>query len=162
MLVAIAAVADNGIIGINNKLPWHISADMALFKELTTNNPVIMGRKTFEALGRPLPNRPNIIISKTLRPSDVPDAYVFNNIRYVQMFADIPSVSAYVIGGTNIYAQLLPLCAYLRITRVHLNPEGDAYFPEYKHMFKIISKEPRVENDIDFDFEIHERINNKE
>lgn len=163
MLEIIAAVADNGVIGVDNKLPWHIKADMQHFRELTINKPVIMGRRTFNSIGKPLPKRINIVMSQggdyitAARYAFNDDIYVFEDIRQAQLFARLDTTVA-VAGGATIYRQLLPYTSRLHLTRVHLSPEGDTYFPNFEDRFELVSSEPHSENGIDFDFEMWIRV----
>ncbi len=135
----IVALAKNRCIGADNKMPWHISDDLKHFKALTTGHPVIMGRKTFESiigyLDKPLPNRDNIIISR----SD------FKNEFNVPVFSDIKTAiehgkelalnqnkgELFIIGGAQIYAQSIEYANSLHLTKIHRNVEGDAFFPEF-------------------------------
>jgi dihydrofolate reductase len=110
-LVLIAAVADNGVIGRDNALPFRQSSDLKRFKALTIGKPVLMGRKTFVSIGKPLPGRTNIVVSRDPR------------------FARRGVNEIAVIGGTGIFAQLMPLADRLEITHVHAQPAGDTYFP---------------------------------
>ncbi len=134
MIALISAMARNRVIGRNNSLPWKLPADMQHFKSLTTGHPVIMGRKTFESLGRPLPNRTNIVISRN--PDYAPagclaarsiDAALELAARHLP--PDDPQ--AFVIGGENLYAQLLPRADRLYLTRIEADIDGDAWFPEF-------------------------------
>lgn len=151
MLEIVAAVADNGVIGNRNKLPWYIKADMQHFRKLTLNKPVIMGRRTYDSIGMPLPKRTNIVLTQCF--DDLTDTcYIFDDISQAKLFAEL-DVTAMVIGGATIYKQLLPLCSKLHLTRVHLSPEGDTYFPKFEHMFELVNKEPHSECGINFDFE---------
>jgi len=127
ILSLIVAVAQNGVIGINNTLPWRLPEDLKRFKALTSGHPIIMGRKTFESLGRPLPNRRNIVISRN--PDCVfAGAEVFASIEDA-IAACKDAEKAFVIGGGEIYRQALALVDELQITEVDLAPEGDAFFP---------------------------------
>lgn len=125
----IAAMASNRCIGINNTLPWRISADLKHFKALTTGKPVVMGRKTFESLGRPLPNRLNIIISRSAG-SDSDDVVYASSLE--DAFAKAGAVpEIMVIGGAQIYAQALGQADRLYLTEIDKAVEGDAFFPDF-------------------------------
>jgi dihydrofolate reductase len=125
----VAAVAENGVIGANGKLPWHFPEDLQHFKRLTAGHPVIMGRKTWEAIGRPLPNRDNIVVSR--RPGFA--------ARGAQVAASLDEALAlcrgretvFVIGGSELYRAALPRAAGLVLTEIHRTYEGDARFPEF-------------------------------
>lgn len=132
-LAIIAAVAENGCIGINNQLPWYLPEDLKYFRRLTTGGVVIMGRKTYESIGKPLPNRTNIVISRKA-------GYHPEGIKVVSSLEDALDLAAqvseingiddvFVIGGAQIYALALPLANRLYLTEVQKTVEGDAFFP---------------------------------
>ena len=127
MIQIIAAVADNGVIGKDNAIPWDIPADMARFKALTTGHTVIMGRKTFESIGRILPNRENIIVSATL--TAVEGAKVAHSLQHALQLASCDEI--FIIGGAGLYQEALPIAEVLQITQVHAAPDGDTYFPSF-------------------------------
>lgn len=132
MLTIVVAAADNGVIGIDNRLPWSLPADLARFKALTMGKPIIMGRKTFESLGRVLPGRPHVVISRQAGLS-LPDrchraGSLDEAIDIARTVADA-SGELMVIGGGDIYAQALAIADCVQLTRVHLTPEGDTFFP---------------------------------
>ena len=132
-IVLLAAVAENGVIGRDNALPWRLSTDLKRFKALTLGKPVVMGRKTYLSIGSPLPERTNIVITrdKNFRAQGV---MVANS---VDAALDMARAEArrrganeiVVIGGTEIFAQTMALADRLEITHVHARPEGDVYFP---------------------------------
>ncbi len=128
ILSVIVAVAQNGAIGCHNKLLWHISEDLQRFKRLTMGCPIIMGRKTFESIGRPLPGRRNVVITRN-------SAYTAEGIEVVHSLEQAlqgveESAEVFVIGGGEIYREALPLAQRLYLTRVAQSPEGDTFFPE--------------------------------
>lgn len=127
-------MARNRVIGRDNALPWRLPADMKHFRELTTGHPVLMGRKTFESLGRPLPNRTNIVVS-TDRHYAPPGCLVAHSLDEALALADahVPpdDPEIFVIGGEKLYAQMLPRADRLYMTRVETDAEGDARFPEF-------------------------------
>jgi dihydrofolate reductase len=135
-LSLIAAVADNGTIGRNGQLPWYLPEDLKYFKRVTLGKPVIMGRKTWESIGRPLPGRTNIVISR--QPdycaegarvvASLPEA-----LKLAESIAEIDGAEeAMVIGGEEIYRLALPLADRLYITEVHAEVDGDACFPPWE------------------------------
>ncbi len=132
---AIAALAENRVIGAGGKIPWRLPEDMKFFKERTTGNTIVMGRKTWESLGRPLPNRRNVVVSRTLVPGEntLPGAVVVGGLEAVQALP--PSGDVWIIGGAEIYALALPHCTELFLTQVNSAPEGDAFFPPYEKLF---------------------------
>ena len=133
-IALIWAMARNRVIGRHNALPWRLPVDMQHFRELTTGHPVIMGRKTFESLGRPLPNRTNIVITSD-RHYAPPGCLVAHSLDEALAMAG-PHVppndpEIFVIGGEQLYAQMLPSADRLYVTLVETEVEGDAWFPEF-------------------------------
>ncbi len=135
MLVSlIVACARNRAIGLNNQMPWHLPEDLKYFKRVTLGKPVVMGRNTFESIGRPLPGRPNIVIS---RNADYPAQGISLASSLAAALATAQTLlppdqhEVMVIGGAQIYAQALPLAQRLYLTEVEAEPEADAYFPEF-------------------------------
>ncbi|WP_444928765.1 dihydrofolate reductase [Microbulbifer sp. SSSA002] len=133
-IALIAAVARNGAIGKDNELPWRISGDLQFFKRTTMGKPVVMGRKTFESIGRPLPGRVNIVITRN------PD-WLADGVEVVQSLDQALSLAqncakdsgaseVMVIGGAQIYRQALPLATRLYVTEVDADVDGDAFFPD--------------------------------
>lgn len=126
-------MARNRVIGRSNALPWRLPADMAHFKALTTGHPVLMGRKTFESLGRPLPNRTNIVVTRD-RQFQPPGGLVAHSIDAALAIAaehlNAGDPEVFVIGGEQLYRQMLPLADRLYPTLVEAEVEGDAWFPE--------------------------------
>ncbi|WP_448553463.1 type 3 dihydrofolate reductase [Thalassotalea montiporae] len=129
VLSMIVAHADNRVIGKDNDMPWHLPADLAYFKQTTLGKPVVMGRKTFESIGRPLPGRQNIVITRNT-------AYVADGVEVVDsieaalaLTQDVEEVM--VIGGGAIYQHCLPAANKLYITHIEASIEGDTQFPEY-------------------------------
>ena len=134
-LALIVAVAQNGIIGCTNEdgrgaLPWHLPEDLKHFKETTSGYPIIMGRKTWESLGRPLPNRRNIVITRQ-NGYTATGAEVFGGLP--EALAAVGDTTAFVIGGAELYRQSLPLAATLIITEVGIDAAGDTVFPAIDH-----------------------------
>lgn len=129
MVSIIVAFDDNGLIGDGSKLPWNIPEDLKKFKELTLNKVVIMGRKTYESIGRPLPERVNIILT---RKSDyaVKGAFVCNNIKDAIEKASEYKKEIFIIGGAAIYKQALEISEKLYVSHIYGEYEGDTYFPE--------------------------------
>ena len=127
----ICAISKNNVIGNENKLPWNLSEDLKRFKKLTSNNLSVMGRKTFDSIGRPLPNRKNIVLSNNLNLK-IDGVEVFNSPDdVISLYKEIPEKKdMYIIGGTFVYKLFLEYCDYLYITYVDKNFEGDAFFPK--------------------------------
>lgn len=128
MISIIVAVAENGVIGDRNALLWHISEDLKHFKALTTGHAVVMGRKTYESLGRPLPNRTNVVITR--QQIDIPGCTVVHSLEEaLALFSADEEV--FVIGGAQIYTEALPLVRRFYLTRVLRAYEGDTRFPAW-------------------------------
>lgn len=138
-LTLIAALDDEHGIGKGGKLPWHISDDLKRFKRLTTGHPIIMGRKTYESIGRPLPDRTNIVITRD--SSLVAPGCVIVHSLEDALAAAGDSEQAFVIGGAEIYALALPRADRLELTLVNGTHGADAFFPEYEDRFGIINEE---------------------
>ena len=151
-LSIIVAMSSNRVIGVNNTLPWHLSEDLKHFKSLTTGHTIIMGRKTYESIGRPLPNRRNIVISRNSNTS-------YEGVEVVYSLEDAFSISTndkevFVIGGSNIYEQALSFVDQLYITEIKKSFIGDAFFPEInKQIWIEYSRDDHVTNDgLEFSF----------
>ena len=148
-LVVVAAVARNGVIGRDGGIPWHLREDLARFRALTTGQPVVMGRKTWDSLPdrfRPLPGRQNVVVTRdrawsadgTERAASLEDA--------LELLDDRETV--FVIGGASLYSDALPLADELELTEVDLEPEGDSFFPDWERgAFEEMSREPHVSED---------------
>ncbi|MCB9799171.1 MAG: dihydrofolate reductase [Candidatus Omnitrophica bacterium] len=155
-LYHVVAAAKNGVIGKDNKLPWHFSADLKYFKQLTLASTVMMGRKTFESIGRPLPGRTNFVISRTVReqanPSVMPagtELVFFDSIDKAGQAVQTPK--AFIIGGAAIYEQTLDKIDGIYLTEIHAEYEGDAFYPGVPQGFLEKSRQvlqeadPRIE-----------------
>ena len=160
MISLIVAVAENNVIGSNNDLPWRLSADLKRFKELTSGHTVVMGRKTFESivkrLGKPLPNRKNVVVTRS--------PFVYDGVTVLHDLNSVKNLDGevFIVGGADIYAQTLFLAERLFVTEVKAHVLGDAYFPalEPEH-WQEISRESHVKdekNQYDFDFVVYEAI----
>lgn len=125
----VVAMANNRAIGINNTLPWHLPEDLKHFKAVTTGKPIIMGRKTWESLGHPLPDRRNILLSKNIAYS-AKGAEVFSSLQ-AALTACKDASEVCIIGGANLYTQALALATNLIITEIALEVAADAFFPEF-------------------------------
>jgi dihydrofolate reductase len=123
----VVAVAENGVIGRANALPWRLSADLRRFKELTMGHTVIMGRKTFESIGKGLTGRRNLVVSRN--PEFRPEGATRVPSLEAAFEAAGPTGEVFVIGGSDIYRQAMPLAEKIFLTLVHAAPEGDAHFP---------------------------------
>ncbi len=134
-LTIVAAIADNGVIGDDNRLIWRLKSDLRRFKEITIGKPMIMGRKTFESIGRPLPGRRTIVMTRdpgfAADGIDVARSFDAACARADAIARETGASEIIVAGGTQIYAQALPVAQTLRLTRVHATPDGDAHFPDF-------------------------------
>ena len=162
MLSIIVAKAKNNIIGKNNELVWHLPEDLKHFKELTTGHTIIMGRTTYESLGKPLPNRKHIIFSQN------PDFKVHEeNVQVVHSLLEIQDLiegkeEAFVIGGAMIYNFLMPYVKKMYVTEIKQEFDGDAFFPiidseEWKETSRTTGIK-NEENNLDYDFVTYEKI----
>jgi dihydrofolate reductase len=140
MLTIIVAVADNGVIGSGNQLPWRLPDDLKRFKALSLGKPVVMGRKTYDSIGRPLPGRANIVISR--QPGlEIPGCRVVGSIEEALEAAQ-PAPELVIVGGADIYRQVLPQVTTIHLTRVHADVAGDVLFPELQpHEWREVAKE---------------------
>ena len=141
MLSIIVAIAKNNVIGKNNELLWNIPEDMKHFKETTTGHTVIMGKRTFESIGRPLPNRKNIVIAQKNEIFDDPNGIeIVNSLEELEKYEQSEE-ECFVIGGAMIYKQLMPKCKKMYITLVDKEYEGDVSFPQIdEKMWKKVSE----------------------
>ena len=156
-LVLVAAVAANGIIGANGRLPWHIPEELKHFKKLTLGHPVIMGRRTWESLGKPLPGRENIVISR--KPGfEAPGASVAASVEGAIALCTGEPV-AFVIGGTELFKDSLPVAAGMVLTEIDRDYEGDTHFPDWdRNAWRMSQKEAHTSTDgVRFDFVLYER-----
>jgi len=132
-IVLVAAVGENNVIGYHGQLPWRLRSDLKRFRKLTMGKPVVMGRKTFESIGKPLDGRTNIVLTRDLAlkvPGGVLATSLDAALSYAREDARKRGVDEImVIGGSDVFADSLPLADRLEITHVHVAPEGDVYFP---------------------------------
>lgn len=160
-VVIVAALAQNRVIGRENALPWRLKADLAHFKALTLGHPVLMGRKTWESLGRPLPGRRNLVVTRA------PDYRANGAETFGSIEAALSAVDAaeqvFIIGGADIYRQSLALADRLVLTEVHAEVEGDARFPALDPAHHVeVSRQTHqadADNEHDFDFVEYRRRN---
>jgi len=154
----IAAMSRNHVIGKNNSLPWNLPADMKRFRELTLNKPVVMGRKTFESIGRPLPKRQNLILTKD-RNFRAEGCIAVHSVKEAIEAAEKEIM---IIGGSQIYELFLPFADKMYLTIIEKDFEGDAYFPEFdSREWKETSRTSQEDNGLSFSFVDFERIKQK-
>ena len=150
----IAAVSTNNVIGKNGQLPWHLKADLQRFKKLTENHTIIMGRRCFESIGKPLPNRTNIVVSTNM-DLEIPGCIVKPSLQYAADYANSRYDSTpFIIGGGTLYRQAINLVNVLYLTRVHtIIEDGDVFFPELDMSKWDIEHTEDVPADKDNDFD---------
>ena len=158
----LVAVSNDLVIGVDNDLPWNLKDDLAHFKKYTLNKIIIMGRKTFESIGRPLPNRINYVISRTVKEID--GANVFDNLEDAMLAAEKHNDEMgiineiVIIGGGYLFKETLPVMNKLVITKVDCNVLGDIYYPRVEmENWKLVNSESYIKNaDNDYNFKIEE------
>ncbi|GGC49071.1 dihydrofolate reductase [Parapedobacter defluvii] len=157
---AIVAAADNNVIGKDNQLLWHLPNDLRFFKRTTSGHTILMGRKTYESVGKPLPNRRNLVIT---RQKD----YVLEGAEVVHSLEEAMARctgegEVFVVGGAEIYRQALPLTNRVYLTRVHAEPPGDSYFPDLDEQdWVLVSAEehdPDEKHAYGYTFQVYERM----
>jgi len=131
-LQAIVAMTPNRVIGKGNELPWHLPEDLKQFKERTTGHAILMGRKTFDSIGKPLPHRRNIVLSR--QETDIPGTEVIQDLAHLRKMEIKEDL--YVIGGAEVYQLTLPHCQGLYLTTLKMEHEGDVFFPPFKDRFE--------------------------
>lgn len=158
MISIIVAVSQGNVIGSKNDLPWYLPADLKHFKTVTNGKTVVMGRKTFESivtrLGKPLPNRRNVVITRDAKFS-YPGVEVIHSVADVKKLGDV-----FVIGGAEIYRQTVEMAHVLYITQVKTNVEGDTFFPTLYSKWREKTRESHKADDknpFDYDFVVYER-----
>ncbi|MEH6464598.1 MAG: type 3 dihydrofolate reductase [Shewanella psychromarinicola] len=144
-IAMIAAMANNRVIGKDNKMPWHLPEDLRHFKAMTLSKPVVMGRKTFESIGRPLPGRHNIVISRDSQLS-------FEGVSCVTSFDEAITIAGdcdeiVVIGGGQLYQQILPKADVLYLTFIDVDVDGDTVFPDWDDGSWILQNSENATND---------------
>jgi dihydrofolate reductase len=162
-LSLVVAAAENGVIGAGNQLPWRLPDDLKHFKAITMGKPILMGRKTYESIGKPLPGRTNIVLSRC-RDLSLPGCVVVDSVQAAIATAGDAEELA-VIGGAEVYAQALPSADLIHLTRVHATIEGDVTFPELSSREwteQFIERHPADErHTYPFSFMVLERIRSR-
>lgn len=161
MLISlIVAVSENNVIGKDGHLPWHLSQDLKRFKAVTSGHCILMGRKNYEDIGRPLPNRTNLVLSRN-ENFEAPGCEVFRSLDEALRFArESGERELFVIGGATLYADALPLAGKLYLTRVHANVHGDVEMPLLGNGWKLEAEEfvaKSEKDDFDCSFQIWKR-----
>lgn len=160
MISFIFAMDKNRLIGKDNDLPWHLPNDLKYFKNVTSGHAVIMGRKTYESIGRPLPNRKNIVVTSN-RDLDFPGCDILHSAEDVVQFATGSDEECFVIGGSTLYTELLPHADKLYMTKIDEAFEGDRFFPEFNEdEWEIVSRQKGLKDDknpYDYEFLVYQR-----
>jgi dihydrofolate reductase len=151
MISIICAIGKNKEIGFQNKLLWDIPDDMQHFKDITTDHTVVMGQKTFESIGKPLPNRHNIVVTLDKNYKN-PDCEVRYSLEEVLEEAKNSPEEIFIIGGGQIYKQSIPYADKLYLTIVDDSPEADTYFPDYSEFKNIVKEEDKEYNGLKYKF----------
>lgn len=156
----IVAASDNDVIGINNQLPWYLPKDLAYFKKITSGNSIIMGRKTYESIGKALPNRQNIVITRQAN-YHLNDAIVTNSLAGAIDIAE--SEQVFIIGGAEIFRQSLDVATHIYLNRIKTTVEGDTFLPQIDwNQWQQISKDSAEADDKNafaIDFLVYQRKN---
>lgn len=157
----IAAVSDNGVIGKGGKMPWYIKEDLKYFKEMTSGHPVIMGSKTYESIGYPLPNRLNIVVTHKYWDGVFGGIITSTSIEEAYKEAEKVDTQCFIIGGAQLYNLCINDADSLYITRVHGDFDGDTFFPEIDlNVWKLVSaSDTKIdkESGMGYNFEIYKR-----
>jgi dihydrofolate reductase len=143
MFKAIAAMSLNRVIGAGNQIPWHLPEDFKWFKQTTTGHVIVMGRKTFESIGKPLPNRETIVLSR--------GGFAHQGVRTIRALDELSALDngreIFICGGAQVYAQTLPLCSELYLTLVKREVAGDTFFPPFEAQFELADE---IQDNMDF------------
>ena len=158
MISLIAAASENGVIGRDGGLPWRLSDDLRYFKSMTMGKPVVMGRRTWESIGRPLPGRRNVVVSRQ-------QGFVAAGCEVVSSVGDAVAAAGdaeeiMIIGGSEIYALFLPLARRIYLTRVHADIDGDATLPTLGDEWRLVDDERHTadeRNEFDYSYRVYER-----
>ncbi|WP_439881920.1 dihydrofolate reductase [Pontibacter sp. MBLB2868] len=141
MVSIVVATAENNVIGKDNQLIWHLPADLKHFKQLTMGHPILMGRKTFESIGKPLPGRTSFVITRQ-EDYQAEGCIVVHSVKEAIEQASQLDESVCIIGGAEIYRQALPMVDTIELTKIHHTFDGDTFFPEIKEQeWKVVAKE---------------------
>jgi dihydrofolate reductase len=135
---AIAAMSLNRVIGARNSIPWHLPEDFKWFKQTTTGHVLVMGRKTFESIGRPLPHRTTLVLSRS--GAQFPGTTTIGSLDEIEKVIGAEEKQVFICGGADIYRQALPFCSELFLTVVKREVEGDAYFPPFEEGFELVGE----------------------
>jgi dihydrofolate reductase len=136
---AIAAMSLNRVIGAGNKIPWHLPEDFKWFKKMTTGQVIVMGRKTFESIGKPLPNRTTIVLTRSATP--IPGVQIISDLSQLSpQHLVLDGRELFICGGAQLYQQALPSCSDLYLTVVKREVQGDTFFPAFETQFELVEE----------------------
>ncbi|MXS83894.1 dihydrofolate reductase [Nitrosomonas oligotropha] len=159
-LSILVAMAKNRVIGRDNRLPWHLPADLKHFKFLTMGQAIVMGRKTYESIGKPLPGRANIVITRQT-DYQIPGAVVVNSLEDALLVCEETSTTDtenFIIGGEKLYRQTIKICQRMYITEIQSNFDGDVFFPEFDpNEWEEAQRDKHTEGNLEYHFVVLER-----
>ena len=156
MINIIVAVAHNGVIGNNGKLPWNLQLDMARFKQLTMNNVVIFGKNTFDEIQKPLAGRENVVLST--HTQNIDGVKIFDSLDKAISYAKTTGKEIFICGGESVYKEALVFADRLYVTRVNASFDGDRYFPDIPDEFECVSSQDILDTGIPTTFGVYERL----
>ncbi len=155
-MLLIAARSENNVIGSGPDIPWHVKGEQRIFREITLGNTLVMGRKTFESIGRALPDRDTVIITRQSNFA-VPDCHIAANLHQALEIAVDLRGDVYIAGGGNVYQQTIDLADGIHLTTIHTLADGDVLFPEFElNQFELVTSR-RYESNIDYTHEYYRR-----
>jgi len=160
----IVAASENNVIGVNNSLPWRLSGDLKLLKTITMGHILLMGRKTFESIGRPLPGRVNIVLTSSEKKSEHENLFFCSSVAEAHKLIEVLDQNeVFIFGGSSVYEKFLPLVSKLYLTRVHTTIEGDTFLPEINWSeWKLLESRPfekDEKNNFSWTFETYQKKN---
>ncbi len=162
MISFIVAMDKNGVIGKDNKLPWHLPADLKFFKNTTMGHGIVMGRKTYESIGKPLPGRENIILTRDYSYK-ADGCIVFHSVEDILHYAEDKNVETFITGGEEVFKLFIPSVDKLYVTKIDHEFEGDTFFPSLNWAdFTLVSSEQGIQdekNRYNYKFEVYEKNN---
>jgi len=159
-LSILVAMAKNRVIGRDNRLPWHLPADLKHFKFLTMGQTIVMGRKTYESIGKPLPGRANIVITRQM-DYEIPGAVVVNSLEDALLVCEETSTidtENFIIGGEKLYQQTIKICQRMYITEIQSNFDGDVFFPQFDPGdWEEMQRDKHVDGNLEYHFVVLDR-----
>ena len=159
-LSILVAMAKNRVIGRDNRLPWHLPADLKHFKFLTMGQTIVMGRKTYESIGKPLPGRANVVITRQT-DYEIPGAVVVNSLKDALLVCEETSTidtENFIIGGEKLYQQTIKICQRMYITEIQSNFDGDVFFPQFDPGdWEEMQRDKHVDGNLEYHFVVLDR-----